>query len=98
MLACCAHHLTDVLPLVGLTSAALLLANYQSVFLVLGVGSNLAALTYLLAHMKKHRLSPEGSSWLGAILRLPLDAALPVVGIGALGWLAIVIFMATHRG
>jgi hypothetical protein len=97
MLACCAHHLTDVLPLVGLTSAALLLANYQQVFLVLGVGSNLVALTYLLAHMKKHGLFPVRSGLLRVALRLPFDQALPVVAIGSLGWLAIAIFGATHH-
>ena len=97
MLACCAHHLTDVLPLVGLTSAALLLANYQRVFLVLGVGSNLVALTYLLAHIKRHRLFPERGSLLGRGLRLPVEGAVPVVAMLALGWLAIAIFEATHR-
>lgn len=97
MLACCAHHLTDVLPLVGLTSAALLLANYQQVFLVLGVGSNLVALTYLLAHLKKHRLFPERASLLGRALRLPWAGATPIVASLALGWLASAIFAATHR-
>jgi len=97
MLACCAHHLTDVLPLVGLTSAALLLANYQRVFLVLGVGSNLLALTYLLAHMKKHRLFPERRCPLGWAVGLSWERAMPVVAIMALGWLAIAIFAATHR-
>jgi len=97
MLACCAHHLTDVLPLVGLTSAALLLASYQRVFLVLGVGSNLVALTYLLAHMKKHGLFPARESLLGRSLRLPVHQALPAVTISVLGWLAVAIFAATHR-
>lgn len=97
MLACCAHHLTDVLPLVGLTSAALFLANYQRVFLVLGVGSNLLALTYLLTHLKKHRLFPERSSLLGGAVGLPWERAMPVFTIMALGWLAIAIFAATHR-
>lgn len=97
MLACCAHHLTDVLPLVGLTSAALFLANYQRVFLVLGVGSNLLALTYLLAHMKKHRLFPERRSLLGEAVGLPWERAMPVIAILALGWLAVAIFAATHR-
>jgi hypothetical protein len=97
MLACCAHHLTDVLPLAGLASAALFLAHYQRVFLVLGVGSNLTALTYLLAHMKKHRLFPERSSLLGTALRLPWAGAVPVVAVLALGWLSIAIFAATHR-
>jgi len=97
MLACCAHHLTDALPLVGLTGAALFLANYQRVFLVLGVGSNLVALTYLLAHMQKHRLFPTRASVLGKVLRLPWAGATPVVAITALGWLAVAIFAATHR-
>ena len=96
MLACCAHHLTDVLPLIGLTSAAFFLASYQRVFLVLGVTSNLVGLTYFMGLMKRHRLFPVQPSALSVTLRLPVENALPVVLVASAGWLAVSIFLATH--
>jgi len=96
MLACCAHHLVDVLPLIGLTGAALILARYQSVFLVLGVTSSIASLTYFMSLIKRHRLFPERSSALSVVLRPPVERALPVVLVFCAGWLATSIFFATH--
>lgn len=34
MVACCAHHVTDVLPILGLTVAANFLAQYQTTFML----------------------------------------------------------------
>jgi hypothetical protein len=42
MVACCAHHVTDVLPILGLTAATTFLAEYQSVFMLVGL-----VITYL---------------------------------------------------
>ncbi|MDP3948171.1 MAG: hypothetical protein Q8P87_00500 [bacterium] len=44
MLACCAHHLTDVLPLLGLSAVSLVLVKYQIWFLSLGILSNLVGI------------------------------------------------------
>lgn len=48
MIACCAHHAVEVLPLVGLSAAALFLGEYQEQFLILGVLSNLFGITMML--------------------------------------------------
>lgn len=56
MLACCAHHLVDVLPLLGLTVAAVFLAQYQPFFLLLGILSNLVGIVLLLEVFQKHHL------------------------------------------
>lgn len=40
MVACCAHHVTDVLPLVGLSAAAAFLANYKVPFMLVGLTTN----------------------------------------------------------
>jgi len=42
MVACCAHHVTDVLPILGLTAATAFLAEYQSIFMLVGL-----VITYL---------------------------------------------------
>ncbi|HSJ57729.1 MAG TPA: hypothetical protein VLC95_11145 [Anaerolineae bacterium] len=53
MVACCAHHVTDVLPLIGLSGAAILLAEYKVPFMVVGLLSNLAGIGYLLVHIRR---------------------------------------------
>jgi hypothetical protein len=40
MLACCAHHLVDVLPLVGLSAATVFLADYRTPLIALSLGTN----------------------------------------------------------
>src|SRR6266508_3934387 len=40
MLACCAHHLSDVLPILGLSGAAILLNAYRTPLLWLGIVMN----------------------------------------------------------
>lgn len=44
MVACCAHHVTDVLPLLGLSAAATFLAEYRIPFMVVGLVTNLAGI------------------------------------------------------
>ncbi len=48
MLACCAHHVSDVLPVLGLSGAAAFLGAYQTPLLWLGLGMNLAGIGFLL--------------------------------------------------
>lgn len=77
MVACCAHHLTDVLPLVGLAGAALILSSYQSLFLLVGVLSSLVGTTYMLGTFRKHAVLPPERAILGLVVRFPFDRAIP---------------------
>jgi hypothetical protein len=61
MIACCAHHLADLLPLVGLSAAAVFLARYQLPFILLGVFSNLIGIIIILTIMQRHNLHPGRS-------------------------------------
>lgn len=81
MVACCAHHLADVLPLIGLAGAALFLAAYQDLFLLLGVLSNVVGLVYVLGLLHQHGLYPERTSLLSLAARRPLRRALPAVAV-----------------
>ncbi|MBI2310078.1 hypothetical protein HYU89_04250 [Candidatus Collierbacteria bacterium] len=47
MIACCAHHLTDVVPLLGLSAVSLWLTAYQRPLLIIGILSNLAGIIYM---------------------------------------------------
>lgn len=53
MVACCAHHLSDVLPVLGIAGIAGLLAQYQSIFLLLGVLSNVVGVAVMLEVMQR---------------------------------------------
>src|SRR3989337_1220671 len=48
MVACCAHHAADVLPVLGLTAAAAFLAEYQQAFMLLGLGTTLIGIIVML--------------------------------------------------
>jgi hypothetical protein len=48
MVACCAHHVTDVLPILGQTAAATFLADYQQAFMLLGLGTTLTGIVVML--------------------------------------------------
>lgn len=56
MVACCAHHLVDILPILGLSAAFVFLAQYQVWFIVLGILSNLIGIVLMLEIIKKHSL------------------------------------------
>jgi hypothetical protein len=48
MVACCLHHATDVLPILGLSAAATFLTRYQRPFLLLGLGMNIFGIIFML--------------------------------------------------
>ncbi len=55
MVACCAHHVTDVLPILGLTAAATFLAQYRTAFMIVGLGTTLLGIVYMLRILIKER-------------------------------------------
>ncbi|KPV54749.1 hypothetical protein SE17_01790 [Kouleothrix aurantiaca] len=55
MLACCAHHLADILPIVGLSGAAIFLNAYKTPLLWLGILMNLIGIVYLLRKVRQQR-------------------------------------------
>ncbi|MDP2744458.1 MAG: hypothetical protein Q8P00_05270 [Dehalococcoidia bacterium] len=63
MVACCAHHLGDVLPLIGLSGLAVFLVRYQVFFIILGVLSNGVGVTVMLETIQRHGLSPRVARW-----------------------------------
>lgn len=53
MLACCAHHLVDLLPLVGLSAMAVFLNAYKTPLFLLGIG--MSALGIVVIGRQLHR-------------------------------------------
>ncbi len=66
MIACCLHHVTDVLPIVGSSGLIagggifLTLAYYIKPLLMVGVLSSMVGVTFMLAVIQKNRLYGEG--------------------------------------
>jgi hypothetical protein len=55
MAACCAHHVTDVLPSLGLTAAATYLAEYRTAFMLVGLGTTLVGIIVMLVILFKEQ-------------------------------------------
>jgi hypothetical protein len=55
MVACCAHHVTEVLPILGLTAAATVLAQYRIAFMLVGLGTTVLGILIMLYILFKER-------------------------------------------
>lgn len=53
MVACCAHHLAEALPLLGLSAAATFLGAYRTPFLWLSVTMNAGGVAYLVWQLRR---------------------------------------------
>ncbi len=63
MVACCIHHVTDVLPILGLSAAATFLTRYQRPFMLVSIAMNLIGIGVMLFVLYRERqklqLAPE---------------------------------------
>jgi hypothetical protein len=48
MVACCLHHVTDVLPILGVSAAATFLTRYQRPFMLFGLGTEIVGIVIML--------------------------------------------------
>jgi hypothetical protein len=55
MLACCAHHLVDLLPLLGLSAAAVFLSAYKTPLFLLGIGMNVVGIIVIGRQLRRAR-------------------------------------------
>lgn len=55
MVACCAHHITDVLPILGLTAAATFLSAYRLAFMLIGLGMTAMGIGFMLFILMRER-------------------------------------------
>ncbi len=60
MVACCIHHVTDVLPILGLSAAASFLTRYQRPFMLGGLAMNLLGIGFMLfvLYRERQKLQP----------------------------------------
>lgn len=55
MVACCAHHLADVLPIVGLSGLAVFLVELRTPLMLLGIATNLVGIAVMLLQLRRIR-------------------------------------------
>ena len=55
MVACCAHHLADVLPIVGLSGLAVFLVEFRTPLMLLGIATNLVGIAVMLRQLVRMR-------------------------------------------
>ena len=55
MVACCIHHVTDVLPILGLSAAASFLTRFQRPFMLIGLAMNLIGIGLMLFVLYRER-------------------------------------------
>ena len=72
MAACCAHHISDILPIVGLSAAAIFLVKYQLTLILIGLFSNLIGINFMLHTMKKHNLFDNNHKLFSKIMKQDL--------------------------
>lgn len=52
MVACCAHHAADILPVLGLSGAALFLADYRQQLMLFGIASSLVGIVIMVRKVR----------------------------------------------
>ena len=55
MLACCAHHVVDLLPIVGLSAAAVILNAYRTPLFLVGIGMNIIGIVVIARQLQRAR-------------------------------------------
>lgn len=55
MVACCLHHVTDVIPVLGLSAAATFLTRYQRPFMLIGLGTEIIGIIIMLVVLYRER-------------------------------------------
>ncbi|MEW5939677.1 MAG: hypothetical protein AB1750_08455 [Chloroflexota bacterium] len=55
MVACCLHHVADVLPILGLSAAATFLTRYQRPFMLVGLATEIVGIIVMLVVLIRER-------------------------------------------
>jgi len=70
MLACCAHHFVDLLPLLGLSAAAVFLNAYKTPLFLVGIGTSVLGIVVIARQLGRARRAcaiVDGHSPTGAV-------------------------------
>ena len=88
MVACCAHHAADALPLIGFAALAAFLDAYQKFFISLGIISNMLGTLFMLRCLQ-HGISTK-NRMLKKIMNHDLKTAMEIASVLGAAFLAAV--------
>lgn len=91
MIACCVHHVVDILPIVGLSGLFLFMADYQQLFLYAGIFSSLVGISMMLQAVQKHELY-NGAGFLSKVLKFDMKEVRRAVLYSALVIMPVAFF------
>ncbi len=95
MIACCAHHVSDVFPLLGLSYLAVFADRYQMFFITLGILSNALGVMFMLRMMQRHKVKFGKNSLFRKLMKHDMDKAFKFFAVaGAALLLALFIVSA----
>jgi hypothetical protein len=90
MVACCAHHVTDILPILGVSAAVVFLNQFQDLFLTVGVLSNLIGISLMLRIIQKHSLYESRQRIFSSLMKVDMNMSFYLVCV-----LSSVVFLTT---
>jgi hypothetical protein len=90
MVACCAHHVTDVLPILGVSAAVVFLNQFQNLFLTLGILSNIIGISLMLRIIQKHGLYQKEQKIFSLLMKLDMSRSFYLVSA-----LSVFVFVVT---
>jgi hypothetical protein len=61
MVACCLHHLSDVVPLLGVSGAAAFLLEYKAPIVFLSLGANTVGIAMMLRALRHARRAADAA-------------------------------------
>lgn len=93
MAACCAHHITDIAPLLGVSAAAMFLTRFQSSFMTLGIFSNIIGIFIMLRIVKKNSLFHDGQRILTLLSKLNFNKAIAFTAIAGVIVIAMTVYI-----
>ncbi len=63
MLACCIHHVTEFIPLIGISAFTIFLVEFQVFFLIIGILFGMLSVINILIHIQKHKVYETPSTF-----------------------------------
>jgi len=93
MIVCCAHHVTDVLPILGVSAAMLFLGQFQDLFMMIGVLSNIIGINVMLKIIQKNKLYDKEGRILPALMKLDMRKTLYYVSASSVVTFLITLYV-----
>ncbi len=90
MVACCAHHISDVLLFSGLSFLAAFVNKYQVFFISAGIVSNILGSLFMLMAMQRQKIKFVKASALGKLMRYDMDNLFKLSALAGFAMLSFV--------